>query len=83
MKEPRNIALKFITENLNLVWFLLCHDTALSELTAVLQPVEEAVIKLSKHNSNLMIAEAVAKFVHQTLSSQRSKFAEDLDNLVM
>lgn len=55
----------------------------MSDLLSALEPVQESVIKLSHHNSNLLIAEAAVKFIHQSLSSLQSSFALELLESVM
>lgn len=59
------------------------HDEALSELISSLQPIEEAVVTLSKKNTNLMSAEGAMKFIHAALSKQTSAFSKQLLELVM
>lgn len=59
------------------------YDDTLAELSAVLQPIEEAVVTLSKHSSNIMIAEVAIKFIYQKLNSINSSLAKDLAETVL
>lgn len=63
--------------------FRSVYDDALNELVDALKPIEEAVIKLSSHKSNIMIAEAVVKFISENLNSLRSSLARDLGKSIV
>lgn len=58
--------------------YTIRHDEALQELSDSLGPVEVSVTTLSKHSSNLIVAEAAIKYVVESLETFQSKLATDL-----
>jgi hypothetical protein len=54
------------------------HDKALEELAVALEPVRNGVLKLSEHNSNLLIAEATMIYIVNRLKSAPTRLSKDL-----
>lgn len=59
------------------------HDETLKDLAAALEPIQEAVLELSKHSSNLLIADATVKYVIGRLRSLNSRFSLTLCDAVI
>jgi hypothetical protein len=58
--------------------FMTRFDNVLNDIVECLEPLQEAVIVLSKNDSNLMIAEGAMSFVFQRLSSLDSPLSREL-----
>lgn len=58
------------------------YDDILKDLSEVLRPIQEAVVELSKHQSNLLIADTTIKYIIESLraldSPLATKFCEAL-----
>lgn len=58
--------------------FYTKYDNAIEDLLAALKPIQEAVIELSKHNSNILIADATVIYVIEKLRSLGSSLSINL-----
>lgn len=63
--------------------FTTRYDDSLHAIHDALEPVNEAILTLSKHNSNLMVAEIAVKFIYQRLKESKTKLANDLADAVL
>jgi hypothetical protein len=54
------------------------HDDVLKEILDVLTPIEEAVVKLSAEDSNLIIAEGAINFVCVSLKQQNTELSRNM-----
>ena len=54
----------------------------LKQIVACLEPLEKAIVLLSKHDSNLLVADAVIKFVFASLSRANTRLSNELLNSI-
>lgn len=58
--------------------FFRKYDKVLKDLTDALGPIQDAVVELSKHHSNIFIADTSVKYVVQRLRQLDTSLASDL-----
>lgn len=63
--------------------FMTRHDDALKELVDTLQPLNEAVILLSKRENNIMVAEGAITFVLEKLGESKSNLSKQMADAVV